>query len=61
MAEPTDICPNCKTEIKLNESLAGPLLEATRQDFERRLKQKDTDLAAKIKEEAAKIVGTACC
>ena len=26
MAEPTDICPNCKTEIKLNESLAAPLL-----------------------------------
>ena len=55
MAEPTVICPNCKTEIKLNESLAGPLLEATRQDFEKRLKQKDTDLAAKLKEEAAKI------
>ena len=55
MAEPTIVCPNCKTEIKLNESLAGPLLEATRQDFEKRLKQKDTDLAAKLKEEAAKI------
>ena len=55
MAEPTITCPNCKTEIKLNESLAGPLLEATRRDFEKRLKQKDTDLAAKLKEEAAKI------
>ena len=55
MAEPTVICPNCKTEIKLNESLAGPLLEATRRDFEKRLKQKDTDLAATLKEEAAKI------
>jgi hypothetical protein len=55
MAEPTIVCPNCKTEIKLNESLAGPLLEATRRDFEKRLKQKDTDLAAKLKEEAAKI------
>jgi len=55
MAEPTITCPNCKTEIKLNESLAGPLLEATRQDFEQRLKQKDTDLAAKLKEEATKI------
>ena len=55
MAEPTITCPNCKTEIKLNESLAGPLLEATRQDFEKRLKQKDTDLAAKLKEEGAKI------
>jgi hypothetical protein len=55
MAEPTITCPNCKTEIKLNESLAGPLLEATRRDFEKRLKQKDTDLAAKLKEEATKI------
>ena len=55
MAEPTIVCPNCKTEIKLNESLAGPLLEETRRDFEKRLKQKDTDLAAKLKEEAAKI------
>ena len=55
MAEPTVTCPNCKTEIKLNESLAGPLLEATRQDFENRLKQKDTDLAATLKEETTKI------
>lgn len=55
MAEPTITCPNCKTEIKLNESLAGPLLEATRRDFEKRLKQKDIDLAATLKEEATKI------
>lgn len=55
MAEPTVICPNCKTEIKLTESLAAPLLEATRRDFEKRLKQKDADLAATLKEEAVKI------
>src|SRR3972149_3730373 len=55
MAEPTVICPNCKTEIKLTESLAAPLLEATRLDFEQRIKQKDTDLAAKLKEEGVKI------
>lgn len=55
MAEPTVVCPNCKTEIKLTESLAAPLLEATRLDFEKRLKQKDTDLAAKLKEESTKI------
>jgi hypothetical protein len=24
MTEPTITCPNCKTEIKLTESLAGP-------------------------------------
>ena len=55
MAEPTIVCPNCKTEIKLTESLAAPLLEATRRDFEQRMKQKDADLAAKLKEEGAKI------
>ena len=28
MTDTTIICPNCKTEIKLTESLAVPLLEA---------------------------------
>ena len=55
MTEPIITCPNCKTEIKLTESLAAPLLEVTRLDFEKRLRQKDTDLAAKLKEEATKI------
>lgn len=45
MTEPTIICPNCKTEIKLTESLAAPLIEATRRDFEQRLAQKDFDIA----------------
>ena len=45
MTEPTIICPNCKTEIKLTESLAAPLVEATRRDFEQRLAQKDADIA----------------
>lgn len=44
MTEPTIICPNCKTEIKLTESLAAPLLAATKQDFEKRLAQKDADI-----------------
>jgi hypothetical protein len=39
MQEPTIICPKCKTEIKLTETLAGPLLEATK-------KQAAEDLAA---------------
>ncbi len=43
MAEPTVACPNCKTEIKLTESLAAPLVEATRREYERRLAQKDTE------------------
>jgi hypothetical protein len=47
MAEPTIICPNCKTEIKLTESLAAPLIESTRRDYEKRLALKDTDIAKK--------------
>lgn len=46
-SEPTIICPSCKAEIKLNESLAAPLIEATRRDFEKRLAQKDADVAAR--------------
>lgn len=45
MTEPTIICPNCKTEIRLTESLAAPLLAATRQQFERQLSQKDEEIA----------------
>lgn len=45
MTEPTITCPNCKTEIKLTESLAAPLIAATRQQFEQQLAQKDNDIA----------------
>ena len=45
MTEPTIICPNCKTEIKLTESLAAPLIETTRKQFEQQLAQKDSDIA----------------
>jgi len=44
MAEPTIVCPQCKTEIKLTESLAAPLLESVRRDYEQRLMQKDADV-----------------
>lgn len=47
MTEPTITCPNCKTEIKLTESLAAPLIESTRRDFEQRLALKDSDIAKK--------------
>ena len=49
MAEPTIICPKCKNETKLTESLAAPLLESTRLDFEKRLAQKDLDVAGREK------------
>lgn len=48
--EPIIICPKCKTEIKLTESLAAPLIEATRQEYERRISQTRADVA---KREAA--------
>jgi hypothetical protein len=47
MTEPTIKCPKCKNEIKLTESLAAPLIETTRKEFEKRLSQKDLDLAAR--------------
>jgi hypothetical protein len=44
IAEPTITCPKCKTEIPLTESLAAPLLEATRRQYERKLSQKDREI-----------------
>ncbi len=57
MTEPTIICPKCKTEIRLTESLAAPLIEATKQEFERRLAQQSEafearEAALKDREEA---------
>jgi hypothetical protein len=45
MAEPTVVCPQCRAEIKLTESLAAPLLESVRRQYEQRLSQKDADIA----------------
>lgn len=45
MSEPTITCPSCRTDIKLTESLAAPLIEATRARYERALAQKDADVA----------------
>jgi hypothetical protein len=45
MTEPTITCPSCKTEIKLTESLAAPLIETTRRDYEQRLAQKEAEAA----------------
>ena len=45
MPEPTVVCPQCRCEIKLTESLAAPLLESIRRDYEQRLHKKDADMA----------------
>jgi len=37
MSEPQITCPNCKTEIKLTESLAAPLIAETRKNLEQQL------------------------
>ena len=44
MAEPTITCPQCKAEIKLTESLAAPLLESVKREYEQRLSQKDVNM-----------------
>ena len=45
MTEPAITCPNCKTEIRLTESLAAPLIETTRKQFQQQLAQKDDEIA----------------
>jgi hypothetical protein len=45
MSEPIIACPKCKTEIKLTESLAAPLLESTRREFEKQLAQKEAEIS----------------
>jgi hypothetical protein len=41
MTEPTITCPSCHAEIKLTDSLAGPLVEQTRREFAQQLAAKD--------------------
>lgn len=57
MTEPTIICPKCKSEIKLTESLAAPLIDATKRDYEKRIAAKDAEIAQKLLEERALIAG----
>jgi hypothetical protein len=45
MTEPSITCPKCKTEFPLTQSLAAPLIEATRQQFEQQMSEKDAEIA----------------
>jgi hypothetical protein len=45
MSDPIITCPHCRNEIKLTESLAAPLIEATRQGYENQLAQKETEVS----------------
>ena len=58
MIDPTITCPNCRTEIKLTESLAAPLIESTRLEYDKKIADKDADVAkreAAIKDQQAAI------
>jgi hypothetical protein len=44
MNEPTITCPKCHTEIKLTESLAAPLIQATRKQYEQVIAQKESEI-----------------
>ncbi len=47
MIDPTITCPSCKTEIKLTESLAAPLIESTRRQYELQIAQKEEAIASR--------------
>ena len=44
MNEPVVVCPNCREEIKLTESLAAPLVEATRKQYEAKLARQESEI-----------------
>ena len=46
-SDATIVCPHCRKEIRLTESLAAPLIEATRQKYEQQLLKKDSEMAAR--------------
>lgn len=45
MTDPKITCPRCSSEIRLTESLAAPLIESTRHEYERLLAEKDADFS----------------
>lgn len=58
MQEPLITCPNCHTNIKLTESLAAPLLDATRQQYERKIADKESEVSkreAKLRTDLAAV------
>jgi hypothetical protein len=58
MTDPTLTCPTCRTQIKLTESLAAPLIEASRKRYEDQLARKEAEVAgreAAIRDQQAQI------
>jgi hypothetical protein len=57
MNEPTITCPNCKSEIKLTESLAAPLIESTRRQYEEKLTAERQTIAQDEAKKARRLLG----
>jgi hypothetical protein len=45
MSEPTITCPNCKSRIRLTESVAAPLIRSIREQYEQKIAHQESDLA----------------
>ncbi len=45
MTDPQIVCPNCRTEIRLTEQLAAPLIAETRRKFKEHLAAKEADFS----------------
>ncbi len=43
-------CPECGASVPVTEALAAPLIQATRAEFERKLKEKDAALSSQVQE-----------
>lgn len=49
MIDPVITCPSCNAEIKLTESLAAPLIEATKAQYEKQFKQINIEITEREK------------
>lgn len=47
MSDPIIVCPTCKTEIKLTESLAMPLIESTRKEYDLKIQKIQADIGTR--------------
>jgi hypothetical protein len=45
MSEPTITCPHCNAELTLTRSLAAPFIRTVREQYEKRIAQKEDDIA----------------
>ncbi|MCA9280877.1 MAG: DUF2130 domain-containing protein [Phycisphaerales bacterium] len=59
MADPTIICPECKSEIRLTESLAAPLIESTRKQYEEQIARKNEEIARREADVSARMKAVA--